>query len=324
MGLLDGLLVDALQHKQMTDMHLAIPDSVDWQEIAGVQFSFKKKKQTSAPDPSIGTYRKLRDGEKITVERLKKDKVEAISSLDEDVVKGKWRVYQCIVYEVEHDGHLYVLSGGDWYQIDKSYRNTVDAFIRTLPELDIGLPEALPTDDEEAYNKRAAVEIGALCLDRGLIGTGGPDRTEICDILTMGGMFVHVKKRGRSSTLSHLFAQGINSAEMLLNDKEFLEKAAAAVGKVDAKFKSAIPTKLRAREDIKVAFVVLSRSKRTDTPHGLPFFSLVSLQAAAQHLQAAGVDVYVQQIKESSSTTSAEPPTTSRVRRPRSRSYQVA
>ena len=40
----------ALQHKQMTDMHLAIPDSVDWQEIAGVQFSCKKKKKPT-PTP---------------------------------------------------------------------------------------------------------------------------------------------------------------------------------------------------------------------------------------------------------------------------------
>lgn len=296
--LLDELLLDALKSRDMTDMHLAIPDSVDWQEIAGVRFSFKKKQQVSTPDPSIGVYRELRDNETITLERLKKDKVQAVSSLDEDQLKGQWRVYQCIVYEVEHDGHLYVLSGGDWYQIDKNYRATVDAFVRTLPELDIGLPEALSSEDEGAYNRRAAVEVDAVCLDRGLIGTGGPDRTEICDILTADGMFIHVKKRGRSSTLSHLFAQGINSTEMLLHDKAFLEKAAAVVDKVDSKFKPVIPTKLRAREAISVGFVVLSRSKRTDTPHGLPFFSLVSLQAAARHLQDAGIRVHVQQIRE--------------------------
>lgn len=324
-GLLDDLLLDALQTREMTDMHLAIPDSVDWQEIAGVQFSFKKKKQVMTPDPSIGVYRDLRDGETITLDRLKKDKVEAISSVNEDELKGKWRVYQCIVYEVEHNGHLYVLSGGDWYQVDKGYRKTVEEFIRTLPELDIGLPEALPTEDEEEYNKRAAAKIDAVCLDRGLIGTGGHDRTEICDILTVDGLFLHIKKRGRSSTLSHLFAQGINSTEMLLHDQEYLEKAAAVVGKVDAKFIAAIPTKLQARKEIKVAYVVLSRSKRTDTPHGLPFFSLVSLQAAARHLMSAGVDVYVQQVKESSSTVSNKSPSPSRrIRKPRSRSYQAA
>jgi hypothetical protein len=64
----------------------------------------------------FGVYRELRDNETITLERLRKDKVQAVSSLDEDQLKGQWRVYQCIVYEVEHDGHLYVLSGGDWYQ----------------------------------------------------------------------------------------------------------------------------------------------------------------------------------------------------------------
>ncbi len=311
---LDALLVCALERREMTDMHLAIPDSVDWLEIAGVRFSFKPKQQSSRPDPSIGDYRRLRDGD-ISLDRLKGDKVQAISALDETQLKGKWPVYRCIVYEVEHDGHLYVLSAGDWYEVNSSYRKTVVDFVSTLPELDIGLPDALSGDDEETYNKRAAHEIGALCLDRGVVGVGGPDQMEICDILTTDGVFVHVKKRGRSSTLSHLFAQGVSSADMLLNDEGFLKDAAARVDGIDSSFTPAIPTKLRARDEIKVAYAVLSRSRRTDTPHGLPFFSLVSLQAAARHLQAAGVDVYVQQVKEAVAAPSASNPPPRRRRR---------
>lgn len=220
---LDGLLLDALKSGEITDMHLAIPEAVDWQEIAGIRFSFKQKRHEPTPDPSISVYRQLRDPTTLTVDRLKKDKVQAVSAVDSSQLKGQWKVYDCIVYETEHDKYLYVLSGGDWYRVNKSYRETVEAFVRTIPELDIGLPAAVASDDEGAYNQRAAQTIGALCLDRKLINTGGPDSAEICDILTHDGIFIHVKKRGRSSTLSHLFAQGIGSAELLLHDQAFLD-----------------------------------------------------------------------------------------------------
>jgi uncharacterized protein (TIGR04141 family) len=192
----------------------------------------------------------------------------------------------------------YVLSGGDWYRINPSYRGRVEDFIRALPELDIGLPGARPTDDEDAYNRRAAESVAALCLDKKLIRTGGPDSVELCDILTADGTYIHVKKRGRSSTLSHLFAQGVTSAELLLHDDTFRTDASAIVRELDATFVSAVPSHPQARDQIRVAYVVLSRSRRTDTPHGLPFFSLVSLQTAARHLGDAGIHVSVQQIKE--------------------------
>ncbi|HTU78965.1 MAG TPA: DUF6119 family protein [Solirubrobacteraceae bacterium] len=295
---LDELLLDALKSGEITDMHLAIPEAVDWQEIAGVRFSFKQKRHEPTPDPSVSIYRALRNPATVTIDRLKKDKVQAVSALDPSQLKGQWRVYDCIVFETVHNTYLYVLSGGDWYRVNKSYRESVEAFVRTIPKLNVGLPMAIVGDDEGAYNERAAEAIGALCLDRKLVKTGGPDSVEICDILTRKGIFIHVKKRGRSSTLSHLFAQGIGSAELLLHDDTFLVAARAVVGKLDKKFVSAIPTTLRARDRISIAFVILSRSRREDTPHGLPFFSLMSLQAAARHLLDVGIQVYVQQVKE--------------------------
>ncbi|TAM66290.1 MAG: hypothetical protein EPN48_17930 [Microbacteriaceae bacterium] len=41
---------------------------------------------------------------------------------------------------------------------------------------------------------------------------------EFCDVLSSGGDLVHVKRKSRSSTLSHLFAQGSVSATTLLSD----------------------------------------------------------------------------------------------------------
>jgi Family of unknown function (DUF6119) len=42
---------------------------------------------------------------------------------------------------------------------------------------------------------------------------GGRSSIEICDLLSSEKAFVHVKAKTKSSTLSHLFAQGLNSAQ---------------------------------------------------------------------------------------------------------------
>jgi uncharacterized protein (TIGR04141 family) len=295
---LDEKLVAALENRDMTEMHLAIPEAVNWQDISGVRFSFKPKKHEPAPDPRISVYRELRDGD-ITLDRLKSDRVIAINALDETAPPvDKWRVYDCVVFETEFDGHLYVLSGGDWYRIAKSHRDKIEQYVREIPELDLDLPPADPAWSENAYNEAAADAIGALCLDGLPIGVGGVDRVELCDLLTKGGHFVHVKKRGRSSTLSHLFAQGVTSAELLLGDEEFREKATQLVESEDEDFASAIPDGPRARDRIKVSYVVLSRGQRPDKPYGLPFFSLVSLKAATERLRNAGLEVYAKEVKE--------------------------
>jgi uncharacterized protein (TIGR04141 family) len=295
---LDAKLLKALKDREMTEMHLAIPEAVDWQAISGVKFSFKQRKHGLEPDPRISIYRELRDAEQIKLERLKGDKVEAISSVDEDEIVGKWRVYDCLVFETEHAGHLYVLSGGDWYRIAKTYRDKVEKYVREVPELEIELPAADASQDEGAYNLAAAEKIGGACLDGKTIGVGGVDRVELCDVLTKDGHFIHVKKRGRSSTLSHLFAQGVTSAELLLDDEDFLAEAAKKVAEVETGFESAIPKKRGEREKIKVAYVVLSRGQRPHKPYGLPFFSLVSMKAATERLRRDGIEVRAKEIKE--------------------------
>lgn len=295
---LDQKLVTALKAKDLTQMHLAIPEAVNWQEIDGVRFSYRRKRHSPTPDPRISVYRQIRDADSLSLKRLGSDKVEAMSAVDGDQVLDHWRVYDCIVFETEYKGQLYVLSGGDWYRVSKTYRGQVEDFVKELPELSIGLPEAEASDDEPTYNVKAAQAIGAAVIDKDVIGVGGYDKVELCDILTKDSVFVHVKKRGRSSTLSHLFAQGVTSALLLLNEEKFRVDARKIASAHGTAFGRAVPKKAGAREKIKVAYVVLSRSKRKDTPYGLPFFSLVSLKNAAGRLSDAGVDVFVQEVKE--------------------------
>jgi uncharacterized protein (TIGR04141 family) len=296
---LDAKLIEALKAEDMTNMHLAIPEAVDWQQIDGVRFSLKRHAPPPTPDPRISAYRKLRDASKINLDRLKADKVEAISAVDENEIVGKWSVYNCLVFETEIGGKLYILSGGDWYQVDKDYRDKVQSYVAKIPRLTLDLPEADLEKTEAEFNEAAAAKLKGVCLDGKLVGVGGVDRIEICDVLTRDGDFIHVKKRGSSSTLSHLFAQGVTSTVLLLGDDTFRADAAAKVKEVDPSFVKAIPTGPGEREKIRVAYVILSRGKRKDRPFGLPFFSMVSLKAAVERLIGAGVEVRVREVKES-------------------------
>lgn len=78
----------------------------------------------------------------------------------------------------------------------------------------------------------------------------------------------------------------------------FEKNAAMKVSEVDEELVAAIPQEPGARERIKVAYVVLSRGQREDKPYGLPFFSLVSMKAAAERLRGAGIEVFAREIKE--------------------------
>jgi uncharacterized protein (TIGR04141 family) len=99
---------------------------------------------------------------------------------------------------------------------------------------------------------------------------------EICDILTRSGGLIHIEQRGSSSTLSHLFTQGLNSAERLVQDPDFRSKAREVVAAANPNFTDVLPAERPDPGSHEVSFVVITRSTR-DTPLTLPFFSLVSL-----------------------------------------------
>ena len=153
----------------------------------------------------------------------------------------------------------------------------------------------------------AASALDALCLDKKLVFDGGPDRMEICDVLTRDGNLIHVKQRGASSTLSHLFLQGINSAERLLQDDDFRRQAREVITRENAAFGDVLPAGRPGDPSaFEITYAVITRSTR-QTPLTLPFFSLVSLRAAANRLRAFGFRISVCEVHERVGTPTTSP-----------------
>ena len=54
-----------------------------------------------------------------------------------------------------------------------------------------------------------------ILLDRALIELPGEYGVEVSDLVSSSGALIHVKRKGKSSVLSHLFLQAANSCELL-------------------------------------------------------------------------------------------------------------
>lgn len=293
---LEELLITALRSENLADLHLAAPEPLDWSDMEGFRFTTQVATDPTDSDPRISRYLSTINREEITAETLRRDKLLAISA-SSGFAQHSWPILECIVYEVELDGLLFVLSSGDWFRVNLDFKDQVYEDIQNWTTAIDGLPDADAGTTEDAYNVKAALALNALCLDKRFIYDGGPDKMEICDLLTRTGGFIHVKHRGSSSTLSHLFAQGLNSAERFLQDADFRSKARDVAAALDQDFAAFFPDERPAPDAHEISFVVITRSHRA-TPLTLPFFSVVSLRAAALRLRALGFHVSVAAVNE--------------------------
>jgi uncharacterized protein (TIGR04141 family) len=252
------------------------------------------------PDPRITSYLDgVRSVDELDVKKLKRDRVMAISS-ETQLPLEAWQVYRCIVYEARDNDLLYALVAGQWYEVSASFADEVIRFAQSLSELDLPLPDAAEAIREDEYNRHAAEALGALNMDTRLVRRPTGDRIELCDLLTRERQLLHVKKRGSSSTLSHLFSQGVVSAELLAREEPFRTAARSTVAELDGHFADVIPDSRLDRDGWEVGFVVLTRSQRK-TRLTLPFFSLVNLRSAVLRLQDLGYRVSVRQVNEAMS-----------------------
>lgn len=230
----------------------------------------------------------------MTIEKLKSRKV-SVKFLRSAEPDSRWSVYQCLVSEQRLGGLLYALIEGRWFSIADSLVTQVDAAIAAIPRATVSLPPGLPGESEGDYNARAASASADLALlDKKLVAPdGSTTRIEFCDLISTDGSLVHVKRKSRSSTLSHLFAQGHVSAEALVDGtlrdqvRTAIQKAAGATeasGWLDLIPPSgSVPD----RDRVTVTYAVIANSTATGV-EWLPFFSRLTLMQTVRDLNRLG------------------------------------
>ncbi len=297
-GIIHGLeeqLIRDLEDKNTICMHLAPPEPEDWQNIEGFTYSKSSNAQVYLDLEISDLLHEMSPRTGFSIKYLH-DKYIGVRYRESDESVMKYNAFSCLVYETELDGYLYVLSGGDWHQIEKNWSESVRRKVEDIALSDIPLPPSYQGEKEGDYNKRVAESKGWALMDKQIINLSPPyDRIEFCDLMTPEKKLIHVKRKTESSTLSHLFAQGAISAELLFRDREFREKCREKARNLGEEWQDLIPEDRPVTSDYEIIYAIVARS-RPDWPKWLPFFSQLNLCNTKTRLSSFGYKISLRHV----------------------------
>ncbi len=290
---LDESLVEKIKNEDFDKTWMSIPEVIEWERVS--EFKLGKKK-SFGDDIHLQKYVFFlsETQREISLKTLKTHSIDAIDSSSEKALYS-WGVYKCLYCEVRKEEQTFILSNGKWYEINVDFdRDISDFFLSFIRQnLDIDLPDCNSAEHEGHYNERVSQEMGDyICnMDRKLISCGGVNqKVEFCDLFSTNKHLIHVKHYGSSSVLSHLFAQGLISAELFLNYEVFRERLNE---KLPEDFKFDHPENKPDVSQYKIVFAIISKSQKS---LDIPFFSKVNLKNIVKELEGFGYKVFIKKI----------------------------
>jgi uncharacterized protein (TIGR04141 family) len=291
---LDNALVETLRTGGRENIFLAPPDALDVQEHRGFRYHYERNATSLHADLKLEDFLSGVPSDQIIIANLKKWRIREYTSSD-DTPSRQYQVYEAFIHEVAQGPKLYALSFGEWFEISQDHVTTVNNQLRQIADHDeLILIDAAVGETEGDYNTRAALASnGALALldAQPVVYGGGRSSIEICDLLSIDRIFVHVKAKTKSSTLSHLFAQGLNSAQAF-RDATFRR---LALGKCPQSHSTIFQGEPRA-SDHTITYSIMTQAAG-DLRDALPFFSKQSLANASVLLMNMGYQVRLKKVR---------------------------
>lgn len=298
---LDGMLETQLKASDTSRTHMAMPEPVAWEDIDC--FRISGTRSTEYEDLDLDLYlSKLSDATaSVTVDLLRNRHV-SVRYTRSGNFDSLWNVYQCLVSEQRLNGRLFALIEGRWFAIDKTLVDQVNSFLSTIQTRALALNDAAPDETEPVYNERMARDHPGdlLLLDAKIKRPGGASSgIEFCDLLSANGDLIHVKRKSRSSTLSHLFAQGSVSATTFVSDGPYRDELRSAISAAAppadrTKWLDLVPDSATSvnKQRYTICYVVLTKNPQPGTDW-LPFFSKLNLMQHGRTLANMGFDFTV-------------------------------
>jgi uncharacterized protein (TIGR04141 family) len=289
---LEDELDNRINEKNLENLWLAIPEIIKWDAVAG--FAFSEEKGVIHPDVSFPAFVQTLKQKKPSVAVLKDRRVFCVNE-DYQRVEQSWTVYRCLYAEVDREKEKYILNDGKWYCVDGSFLNRTLASYGQLPKSKLNLP-TYKGNGEGKYNIEAeGASNGTLQLldQKNIVHGGGRSKIEVCDLFSLNRELIHVKIYSKSSVLSHLFAQGFVSGQLLQMDSEFREKV---IKELNPEFKGLLSKEHSPDKDaFTVVYAIISDTDGDDLR--LPFFSQVNVNNTAKMLRGMGYKVELLKIK---------------------------
>ena len=206
---------------------------IDWESAGLFYLGSEARAEKTLDDnsrPQFKPYIDLKEyidsyrGKGKLIDKMKRDKLFVLSTTEDNPI-AICSAYRSLVCEMEMDGSAYVLVDGRWFEVAASLYKEIEGYLTggSLEHVDLNLPEWESPDAEGIYNEKAAEVTGYAHLDKSRSGIEfGPKQIEVCDLFDISDKrFIHVKKKGSSGELSHLFSQGTVAAECYQDDREF-------------------------------------------------------------------------------------------------------
>ncbi len=293
---LDEALLEAVKVRDATIV-ITLPEIIEWDSVLG--FSFTRSKRELSPTIDTRKYLENIDPDSVSIESIRSDRLYVT-----DVHGNEFghSIYTCLYLELDAGSTKNIIFGGNWYEIDKSFMGGLDATLALIDLSDLPFP-GVETWEEDGknkietegdYNRRIANHLHYYLLDKMLLKcskTTSP--IELCDLLTNEKQLVHVKHRkGGSAGLSHLFAQGSVSAEVMLGDRAFRKEARKVLRRVHPDARDLVPIDDLHSADYEIVFLILGDANAS-VKENLPFFSKVNLMRVYENLSQRGFTVKV-------------------------------
>ncbi|MUK71317.1 TIGR04141 family sporadically distributed protein [Aliivibrio fischeri] len=289
---LNDLILENFNTKSFESIWIACPEIIDYSDFSGFSYTTTTKKGCSVcihPELDLEAYvyeSKLRLP--TSVETLKRRQIYAYNSADIQV--KSWSLFRCLNGEVELNGEIFVLNDSQWYRIEKSFSESVNSYFNSLPRSEIVFPRYGMQTEGEYLKSIADGENFALLDQKWIYPTGIGTRIEFCDLLSQCNAFIHVKKYGASSVLSHLFSQATVATELLMNDHTILEQVNSYL---DDTYLSVQFDKTKSPRTHRIVLAIMH--KKIGEVH-LPFFSKVNLRHHSRRLENMGFKVELAKI----------------------------
>ena len=265
---------------------MAVPSIITWENVMG--FRYQGSGATHADiliEDVVSTLKKPLE----SMDQLRNKQIRMISSIDEQEI-DHWSAYRCLYGELEHEGNQYCINGGEWFRIEADYVKEINRRYQDTKLSDIDFVTfRLGEESEGEYNARLAASNKErfILMDQKFIDHGGSNsKFELCDVLTADNQFVHVKRYSGSATLSHLFNQGLTTAELIRSDSRFLQKANSCVARQRSANQN---VELTPRDPKTVVFAIIS--KKDDSRPNIPFFSKIAFCNVKSRLEMMGIEV---------------------------------
>lgn len=291
---LDNKIIEKINDDTKTDViyWLSIPEVIEWENTKCFKYS-NRNNSTEYQDITFDDFKtSLGDDDKnnITIDILKKKKVQQVNTNDQTV--KEWSIYKCLYSEIDFDNNKYLLVAGKYYKVDATYKNKIESEYGV--DTTFTLPDWDKTDHENIYNGKVATnDNNYQCLDGGvsqanLIGKG---KIEFADLVKSDKYLVHVKKYGASSVLSHLFSQGLVSADLLLTDKAFRKEVNT---KLNTSHKSVVTEVDPNPSEYTIVYAI--GTSKNDLK--LPFFSIINYRNIKKQLSLYRYNVLLVKINQ--------------------------